>query len=243
MSRNELISYSVAIALSAIMHIGLFEGLGHAARMGNHERARVLEFTVIEPPPPPPEPEPSKPEIPEPPTPEIDLTKVELPAEEVPPPANTDSGEVEPEEAPPIFGVTMSSVVGPGSGSGFRVRVGNTLMKEREEQFTEPTKVKAYKPVPLHKVTRRPTFTRGVCKPEPYPPKAKKLGIEGRVELEVELCHDGTVGTVILLSGLGYDIDAAAIAAIKKCPFEPGSISDKPVTTRITVGITFIIED
>ncbi len=244
MSRNEIISYGIAIALSAIVHIGLFEGLGHAARMGQHERARVLEFSVLEPPPPPePEPQQPKPEVPEPPPPEVDLTKVELPEEEVPPPPNTDSGEAEPEEAPPIFGVSMSSVVGPGTGSGFRVRVGNTLMKAPEEEFTEPREVKAYKPVPLHKVTRRPTFERGVCKPEPYPPTAKKLGIEGRVELEVELRHDGTVGTVIVVSGLGYDIDAAAVEAIKNCPFEPGSISGRPVTTRIIIGITFIIED
>ena len=123
------------------------------------------------------------------------------------------------------------------------VQMAITFQKKREEEFTKPEKVKAYKPVPLHKVTSRPKFTRGVCKPEPYPPKAKKLGIEGRVEIEVELRHDGTVGDAIVISGLGYDIDAAAIEAIRKCPFEPGSISGKPVTTRITVGITFIIED
>ena len=109
-------------------------GLGYAARQGKHERARILEFAVVEPPPPPePEPEPEKPKPPRPA--DVDLTKVKAPIEEVAPPPNTDAGEVEPESAPPVFGVTMSSVVGPGSGSGFRVRVGNTLMKDPEEEF------------------------------------------------------------------------------------------------------------
>lgn len=245
MTRREILAYVVAISMSLVAHVGLFEGLGHAARAGKHERSRVLEFAVFEPPPPPePEPEPDEPKPPPPEPPAVDLTQVSTPIpDDAPPPPNTETGEEEPETAPPVFGVTMSSVVGPGSGSGFKVRVGNTLMKDPEEEFTPPEEVKAYKPVPLYKVTRQPKFTRGVCKPEPYPPQAKQMGIEGRVELEVELRADGTVGEVKLIRGLGFDIDAAAIAAMKKCPFTPGEIGSKQVTTRITVGITFIIED
>jgi protein TonB len=245
MTRREIMAYVAAISLSLVAHVGLFEGLGHAARTGHRDRNRVLEFAVFEPPPPPaPEPEPDKPKPPSPEPPPVDLTEVAVPIpDDVPPPPNTDAGEEEPEQAPPVFGVTMSSVVGPGSDSGFKVRVGNTLMKEPEEEFTRPEEVKAYEAVPLYKVTRQPKFERGVCKPEPYPPQAKQMGIEGRVELEVELRADGTVGDVKLISGLGFDIDAAAIAAIKNCPFTPGEIAGKQVTTRITVGITFIIED
>ena len=91
-------------------------------------------------------------------------------------------------------------------------------------------------------MTRRPRFKNGLCKPE-YPVRAKRLGIEGRVQLEVELRADGTVGEIKVVKSLGFGLDAAAIKAIKNCPFEPGQIAGQPVTTRITVGITFIIED
>ncbi|MFC1611146.1 energy transducer TonB [Myxococcota bacterium] len=237
---HEAAIYAGAFLLSLVGHWGLIGGLSSAAEGAPAKRPRVLEFEVIKPP--EPEPEPERPEPPPPPEPkEVDLTEVVVPDEDVPPPPN-EPGEEEPEEVKPVFGVSMSSVVGPGKGGGFKVRVGNTLMKDPEEEFVEPEKVKPYKPVPLFKVTRRPKFTRGLCKPD-YPPEAKRLGIEGRVQLEVELRADGTVGDVKVVKGLGHGLDEVAVEAIKKCPFEPGQISGKAVTTRITVGITFVIED
>ncbi|OGQ91146.1 MAG: hypothetical protein A2289_01085 [Deltaproteobacteria bacterium RIFOXYA12_FULL_58_15] len=237
---RDVVIYVGTFLFSLLAHWGLIGGLSSAARMAPPEKARVLEFAVVESPPPPtPEPEPEKPK-PKPKAKPIDLTSVVVP-DTTPPPPN-EAGETELEEAKPVFGITMSSVVGPGSGAGMSVRVGNTTMKAPEQEFTDPNAVKAYKPVPLYKVTKRPTFTHGICKPD-YPPEPKRLGIEGRVQLSVELRSDGTVGEVKVVEGLGYGLDEAAVKAIKNCPFEPANIGGEPVTTTITVGVSFVIED
>lgn len=239
MSRRELIIYGLAFVVSAALHIGLFEGLGSAARSAP-SRAKVLEFAVIEPPPPPPpEPEP-KPKPKPPPPKEVDLTEVkQLP--EVPPPPNTEAVEEPVEEARPVFGITMSSTVGPGTGSGFSVRIGNTLMKDPDEAFTPPEEVKVFKPVPLHKVTRMPKRI-DECMAD-YPPAAKQLGIEGRVKLEVEIQTDGTVGGVRVVSGLGHGLDDAAVLALRKCRFQPAESGGRAVPTRIIYTYTFFLED
>ena len=164
---------------------------------------------------------------------------------ELPPPPNTEppADAVPAEKAKPVFGISMSSVVGPGSGSGFSVRVGNTLMKEPEKELTRPEDVKAYRPpVPLHKVSKPPRPRGGPCKSPPYPPEAKQLGLEGRVQLEVELRPDGSVGQVKVLAGLGHGLDEAAVEAVRRCPFDPAEVDGEPVATRITYTFTFVIE-
>ena len=217
---RDVVIYVGTFLFSLLAHWGLIGGLSSAARMAPPEKARVLEFAVVESPPPPtPEPEPEKPK-PKPKAKPIDLTSVVVP-DTTPPPPN-EAGETELEEAKPVFGITT--------------------MKAPEQEFTDPNAVKAYKPVPLYKVTKRPTFTHGICKPD-YPPEPKRLGIEGRVQLSVELRSDGTVGEVKVVEGLGYGLDEAAVKAIKNCPFEPANIGGEPVTTTITVGVSFVIED
>jgi len=61
----------------------------------------------------------------------------------------------------------MSSIAGPGAGSGFAVKVGNTLMKAPDEKYTPPADVKAYKPVPLHTVSKQPRPKNGPCRVDP----------------------------------------------------------------------------
>jgi periplasmic protein TonB len=222
-----------AFVASMIAHVALIEGLGSRARKAP-KKHRNVEMALYRPPPPPPPP-------PKP----VDLTKEKPKPKPVePPPSNTTEAVKEPPKEPPkpVFGISMSSVVGPGSGSGFTVRVGNTLMKDPEKEFTKPEDVQSYnKPVALHNVTKMPS-RKAECKGT-YPAEARKLGVEGSVKLELEILADGSVGDVRVVKPLGYGLDEAAIAAMKACLFEPAEVAGKAVITRIVYAFTFLIED
>lgn len=245
MRRRELAIYALAFGASLVGHVSVFEGLGRAAREAPRERPRVLEFAVVERPPAaveapaPEEPPPPAPEKPKPPRPKpVDLTKLaKLPPPESPPPPNTSEEVAETAEKPrPVFGVSMRSVVGPGSSSGFTVRVGNTLMKEPEKEYTEPADVKPYAPVPLYQVTKMPRPLRACDKPS-------VTVLEGQVQLEVEVLADGAVGEVKLVRGVSAEVDAAVIEAVRRCRFRPAEVGGQAVATRIPYKYTFVPED
>jgi protein TonB len=225
-----------AAILSLGGHVALFESLSGAAKEAP-KRQRRVEIAVLEKqvaPPPKPEPKP-RPKLREPPEPK----RVEAPPE-TPPAPNTEKPEPAAEKAPPVFGVTMSSVVGPGAGAGFRVRVGNTLMKDPEEDFTEPEAVEPLKPVPVHRLTKMPRKI-GECEAD-YPPDAKAADIEGRVKLSIEILADGSVGVVRPLTALGHGLEDAAARALKVCHFAPAEVGGTAVATRIEFTYVFVIE-
>jgi periplasmic protein TonB len=243
MRRRDFLIYAMALGLSLVVHVGTCTGLGRAARNAPVDRDRVLEFEVVhhDPPPPPPPPAEEKPKPkPKPPPPKmVDFTKTPPPV--VPPPPNQSEPQPKAEPVRPVFGVTMRSTVGPGTGSGFSVRVGNTLMKAPDKDFVSPDEVKPYNPVPLHQVTKMPRL-KGECRAD-YPPQAKQLRIEGQVKLEIEVHPDGAVGEVRVVKGLGYGLDETAVEALKRCRFVPAEVDGQAVPTRIPYTFTFVIED
>ena len=231
----------LATSVSLVGHGVLFAGLRRAADEPRQARHRPIEIAVLvpeppaemEPPPPPePEPRPAPRKAPK-------VVAAPPPSNSAAPPEAEPSSEPPP---PPVFGVTLSSVVGPGSGSGFRVRVGNTLMKEPEAEPTPVAEVEPYvQPVtPLHRVDALPKKLHE-CQ-APYPKAARSSGVEGRIRLEVEVLPTGQVGTVRVLSGLGYGLDEAAARALRKCRFEPATVGGRAVATRIPYTYTFVIE-
>lgn len=242
--RRDVVIYAAAILLSLVGHATLVEGLGRAARNAPREKPRVLDFTLVQSEPPKVEPERPKPLPPPPPKPPapkpVDLTQVPIvPAAQTPPPPNASEPVPTKEPARPTFGPSRSSVVGPGSGSSFSVRVGNTLMKEPDKEFTPPDAVKPYAPVPFHQVTKIPRKLEE-CE---APPESKRRGIEGKVKLEVEVLADGSVGEVKVTSGLEPELDALVVAALKRCHFAPAEVAGQPVATRIPYTYSFYPED
>lgn len=228
--------YGTAVALSGLAHLTVLEGLGNAARRAPHQRARILEMAVVstpkpvapppqEPPPPPPKPKPRPPKL---------ATLAPPPPNVTPPPAPPDTPPAKPR---PVFGISMSSVVGAGS---FAVRVGNTVMQE-PDKGPPATDVQPYRTVPAYAVSRMPKKL-GECVAT-YPAEAKQLGIEGRVTLDVEVLADGQVGAVHVVAGLGHRLDDAAVEALKRCRFAPAQLGGENVTTRITYVYTFVIEE
>jgi protein TonB len=87
----------------------------------------------------------------------------------------------------------------------------------------------------------RPTPVEGGRVDPQYPPAARAMRVPGRVVLEVEVNADGTVGAVTVLDtsrqGLGFE--AAAVAAVKRWRFRPGTRGGVPVTATTQVEVRF----
>lgn len=88
-------------------------------------------------------------------------------------------------------------------------------------------------PVPIRQV--KPVYTDF----------ARRSGIEGIVELEVEVFADGSVGAVnvlkSLLAGPG-GLDEAAIKAVRQWEFAPAKSGGKPVAVWVTFPIEFTLD-
>lgn len=77
----------------------------------------------------------------------------------------------------------------------------------------------------------------------PYPAEARKLGIEGKVRLRVDIDEKGKVLKVTVLQDPGGGLGKAAAKALKGFLFSPAvSLSGKPVDYRITYVYVFELE-
>jgi len=82
-----------------------------------------------------------------------------------------------------------------------------------------------------------PTVVREV-KPD-YPETAKKDRVQGSVTLEAVVMKDGTVGDVTVKKPLHPELDEAAVKAMKKWMFKPGTKDGKAVDVTVDVEMTF----
>ncbi len=134
------------------------------------------------------------------------------------------------ENVKPVFGVTKQTVMN-AKGAGMGVRIGNTVMKEQEEAYTPPEKVKEYTAVtvPVFELTTMPVFKKKV-KPE-YPEELKEEELEGEVALSVTINEKGLVTEVTVIRADHILFAEAAVKAIKASIFEPATKNNKPVST------------
>ncbi|MCP4602460.1 MAG: energy transducer TonB [Proteobacteria bacterium] len=248
------------VVATCAMHLGFFyAGINWAESKPrtSYESSRV-EFRAIAPVPEPlPEPEIDRVELPTPEKkPEIKVAKKTAPRTPKP---NTSKPEPVPSEpAKAVFGVTADSVT--NSGSGVAVRVGNTLAKKMDKEFTKPKNVaalppapkgpvaapqpvekkKPLKPVPVYELSEAPTFKNKVK--AKYPDQARRDGIEGTVQLEILIDENGRVRKVKVLRSPGHGLERAAIAAVSKSRFHPGVINGKAVPVKIKIPYNFVID-
>ena len=82
-----------------------------------------------------------------------------------------------------------------------------------------------------------PTVVRDVK--ADYPESAKKERVQGNVMLAVVVKKDGTVGEVTVKKPLHPELDEAAVKAMKKWEFRPGTKDGKPVDVAVDVEMTF----
>jgi TonB family protein len=77
-------------------------------------------------------------------------------------------------------------------------------------------------------------------KPNPlYTQEARRLGIEGEVQVQVVFPASGPVRVIRVTKGLGHGLDEAAIRAAQQIRFKPALQQGRPVDFPATVHIVF----
>ena len=140
------------------------------------------------------------------------------------------------EPPPPVFGVTPESVV--EGESGVAVPVGNTLMtKDRTPGKAPPAPLppagdpNAFAPVADNLVCQAAAMASEVK--ADYPPEARRLGIEGRVQLRVAVDRQGNVRWTRVIKSAGYGLDEAAKQALARSKFKPAHSCDGRVVDQV----------
>ncbi len=84
---------------------------------------------------------------------------------------------------------------------------------------------------------KAPVITNRV-QPE-YPDIARKARIQGMVILECVITKDGKIADVSVIKSLNSVLDQAAIEAVRKWEFEPGTQNDIPVDVIMNLTVVF----
>lgn len=79
-----------------------------------------------------------------------------------------------------------------------------------------------------------------VVRPE-YTDAAREARVEGRVRVEILVDEDGNVSSARVLNGLGYGLDEAALEAVKKMRFRPGTRCAKPSAAPFVMSVRFLL--
>ena len=90
-------------------------------------------------------------------------------------------------------------------------------------------------------VMARPLYR--INPPPQYPARAKRRNLAGTVILEVEVNTAGKVDNLQVKESCGYAIlDRAALSAVRKWVFEPGSRNGVPVNMTVLVPVRFALK-
>ena len=154
-----------------------------------------------------------------------------LPA--APPPPNT--AKPPPREPPkPVFGLNVDSTT---TESSVSMPVGNTTLIDPEKSAKGPVAplpqappAPSYQPVSEQYIKEWPSHDDEACaRGIEYPADARARGIEGTVQLRVELDDSGHIHNIRVTSGLGYGLDELAVNMLKHkrdCKFGAAIASD-----------------
>lgn len=83
-------------------------------------------------------------------------------------------------------------------------------------------------------------FYKYVAKNIKYPKQARRMGVEGRVIVQVVIGKDGSLTDPKVLKGIGSGCDEEAVRVLKGAPkWKPGKQRGKPVKVKMTVPIFF----
>ena len=119
------------------------------------------------------------------------------------------------------------------------IALGNT----RAQNTEPPTRDSVYS-----KVDVLPEFPGGMKalgkyidgKNHHYPKEARDNKIEGKVIVQFIINEDGTPSDFVVIQGIGYGCDEAAIEAFKKMPkWKPAKVNGQPVKFRTQMGYLY----
>jgi len=172
------------------------------------------------------------------------------PKEPPPPPPSNDTPPPEPpaEPIPIVTGINMNSVV--QGNSGMATRVGNTTYGDpNQERFVDPSQVKGYAGgQPGFKAARASSLSKDARVlrdyKAPYPKELADEGVEGAVQLKIEVTKTGVInGVRIVRSSGNKTLDALAVSAIKKFTFAPAEVDGEKVDSDFSYTYRFELFD
>ena len=92
-------------------------------------------------------------------------------------------------------------------------------------------------PMPLFKLTSIPRFQKQIS--PGYPEQMRRLGREGKVELELLIDSDGSIYEVKVVKSAGTLFDKAALDAVKDAKLTPARIGIENVAVKLQIPIVF----
>jgi protein TonB len=244
--RSVVPSLLLGLVLSTAIHGGALLALSaesrHVRPPPTIDQEINVEIHDVQKPPPPPPPPPVTP--PEPPKPVARIARV-MPKTEAPPPPTPvappppNKPAPAPTTAPIRIGVSLDSTTKNGA---FAAPVGNTLYGVAPKVAPAPD-AKPYwaaKYVAPQQVAELPVLVGEVK--APYPPAARKAGIEGQVILLLTIDENGKVARVRKVTGPGHGLDEAAVLAAGQFTFKPARYNGQAVATEIRYVYSFEID-
>lgn len=159
------------------------------------------------------------------------------------PPKEMDRPKPQPKpEQRQVFGTSRKSIQADASqADAVEVKAGNTVAKEMDDlKLTDQDADSIPIPADDYLVTSMPVLISPVQ--IPYPPKAKRDNIEGPVVMDMIIDDQGRVRQVTLVRGPGYDLNDAAIEAMKQVRFRPGKVGEKNVPVKLRYTYRFRLD-
>jgi periplasmic protein TonB len=141
-----------------------------------------------------------------------------------------------------VFGANRKSIQSENpTADTVEIKAGNTVAKEMDDLKLDANDADSI-PIPAddYLVTSMPVLVSQVR--IPYPAKAKKAGVEGAVVMDMIIDDQGKVRQVSLVRGPGYDLNDAALEAMKQVQFRPGKIGEKSVAVKFRYTYRFVLD-
>ncbi|MBM4394920.1 MAG: energy transducer TonB [Deltaproteobacteria bacterium] len=211
-------------------------------------RPAPAEPPVVEPPPPAPRPEaartaPAMPDRrPEPQPQRRPPPAAQQPPPPLPEPPRPPSGG----GPPPSFGIRLENTPLAAPGTGVPLPAGDTLATDPSDRGGGRGRPRSTggppgpSDVPLAAVQKMPKLV-GDSVAE-YPADVRRLGVQGRVVLELTVDEGGRVAGAKVVRNVHPRLDEAALLASRALRFAPGTLDGRPVRVRIPYSYVFVLE-
>ena len=129
--------------------------------------------------------------------------------------------------------------VATGDGSG-RANISRGTVRQSGFGDAEPASIAQLRPKPADPAAAKLIPAEIISKPTPvYTDEARKLHVEGEVQLEVVFESSGKLRILRVVRGLGHGLDEAAVRAAEQIRFKPASQGGQPADCTAVVHIVF----